>query len=198
VQLPFTTLRFDFNEEVTAASVGVNDLVLSQGRVTGASRVDADTVEYTLADISREGAFTVVLPAGVLADVFGNPNLSYTGTYDLDVGTVPFPTPLEAKAPLGSLVYDPLAEGVIGVADDTDSWTIALDAGQTITVVVQPDAALAPQVEVRDPGGTSLGTAGGAAGADAVLQTAPVASAGTYTITVGSVGQSSAARTVCG
>ena len=45
------------------------------------------------------------------------------------------PTPLLAKSPQGSLVYDPSIAG-IGLLADTDSFTLAVDPAQTITAIV--------------------------------------------------------------
>ena len=44
-------------------------------------------------------------------------------------------------APQGSLVYDPSATGVIGFAGDTDNFTLNVDPGQTITVLVTANTA---------------------------------------------------------
>ncbi len=93
--------------------------------------------------------------------------------------------PLEAEAPLGSLIYDPSVTGMIDPAGDTDSFTIDVDAGQTFTVLVTPAAGLQPTIELRDPANTLIGSnTGGAAGAAAILQAIPTGSAGTYTMTV--------------
>ena len=108
-----------------------------------------------------------------------------------------FPTPLTAVAPNGSLIYDPSAGAVIGPVGDTDSFTISLDAGQTITALVDPGPGLQPTVTVRDPSGAIIATASaGAAGADAVAQTAAVSTAGAYTLTVGSLASTTGKYTV--
>src|SRR5262249_54743860 len=85
-------------------------------------------------------------------------------------------------------IYDPSASGTVGFAGDTDSFTLAVDAGLTITLLVTPSAALQPTVELRGPGNTLIGSASGqAAGKKALLQTVPAAG-GLYTITVGGAG----------
>ncbi len=55
-----------------------------------------------------------------------------------DAGTQALPVPLVAVDPVGSLIYQsPFdANGVIAFAGDTDEFTIDLDAGQTVTVLV--------------------------------------------------------------
>lgn len=197
VSLPFTSLRIDVNEPVDPSTIGADDLVLNQGRVIGAAAIDADTIEYTLADISSEGMLAVVLPAGALADGHGNPMLPYEGALELDFGTVVFPTPLYAREPRGSLVYDGTAAGLISFAGDVDRFTLNIAGGQTITVAVDPAAGLQPAIEVFDPQGTSLGSASSASpGTDAVLQTVTASTAGTYTVAIGEVGGTTGACAV--
>ncbi len=96
-----------------------------------------------------------------------------------------FPLPLGAEAPLGSLIYDSAAIADIAASGETDSFTIDLNDGQTVSVVVDPDAGLRPTVELLDPGNASLGSATAATGENAVLQTIPTTGAGTYTVSVG-------------
>ncbi len=110
-------------------------------------------------------------------------------SFNLDTDTAPYPTPFEPKAPLGGLIYDPDVALLIQPAGDTDSLTIDLDAGQTMTVVVDPAVGLQPTIELLGPsGGAPLGSVSAeSAGLDTVLQTVAATSAGTYSITVGAV-----------
>jgi subtilisin family serine protease len=64
------------------------------------------------------------------------------------VDVVPFPTPLTAQEPLGSLVYTGSTDGVILSTEDMDAYTLLIDPGQTITVVVEPVDGLQPEVEL--------------------------------------------------
>src|SRR5262249_6055418 len=146
-----------------------------------------------------EGGLTITVGAGKLTDTFGNPNpAAFTASYSVDAGTVAFPAPLAAKLPLGSLVYDPVASGVITPAGGTDSFTLNIDPGQKITVVVHPTVAtLQPTVTLTDPASATLGTASAAAAnQDAILQTIPTTTGGVYTITVGGVGGTTGSYTV--
>src|SRR5262245_3607550 len=127
VTLPLTSLDVNFNEAYDPASIGIDDLSLSQGTVTGFSLLDADTVRYTLSGLASDGPWQVTMAAGAVTDAFGFANASFSGDYDLDVGTVAYPTPLVARPPLGSLIYDPSVAGSIGISGDTDSYTLAVD-----------------------------------------------------------------------
>jgi hypothetical protein len=195
---PFT-YDVNFNEPIAPGSIGTDDLLLSVGTVTGAMALDADTARYTLSGISTEGTLTITLPTGRVTDTFGNPNpAAFVGVYNVDIGTIPYPTPLVAKPTPGSLVYDPVTAGIVAAAGDSDSFTLAVDPGQTITVVVAPTtAALRPRVELRDPANALLGSATAAApGQNALLQTRPAARSGTYTVTVSGAGGTTGPYTV--
>ncbi|HAC91342.1 MAG TPA: hypothetical protein DCF63_12050, partial [Planctomycetaceae bacterium] len=179
-------LDLNFNEPILASSVQASDFTVNLGSVVSATLLDADTVRLTLGGLTNEGNLTVSLAAGALTDDFGNGNVEFSGSYVLEIETVPYPVPLTAKAPLGSLVYDRSISASIGVVGDTDTFTISLDPGQTISVLVTPSGpSLQPSVELRGPDNAPVGsvTAAGA-GQRALLNTQSVATAGTYTISV--------------
>ncbi len=177
VELPLTTVRVDFNEAFRADSIGADDLVLSYGAVVSAKVIDGDTAEYTLAGANREGAWSINIPAGTVLDTFGNPGAAFFAAFDMDFGQFPYPVPLGPEGPLGSLIYDPTMAGFVDPAGDTDTFSLLVDPGQTITLVVQPDSSLRPAADlfrVDDTGNTLLAHAeASAAGEDAVLQTVP-------------------------
>ena len=50
-----------------------------------------------------------------------------------------------AQRPLGSLVYDSRSTGAISPTTDSDSFTLSIDPGQTITVVASSNATLAAE-----------------------------------------------------
>ncbi|MHC4179946.1 MAG: S8 family serine peptidase, partial [Planctomycetota bacterium] len=108
----------------------------------------------------------------------------------------PLPLPLQAEPPLGGLIYDSPVSADIGASGETDDFTIDLDDGQTVTVVVDPDTTLQPTIQLSDPGSTVIGTAtAAAAGQQVVLQTIATTGAGTYTVTVGGAGTAGAYTT---
>jgi hypothetical protein len=174
IALPFTTLDVNFNEPYAAASVGVDDLELSQGTVTGFTLLDADTVRYMLSNVS-DASLTLVLNVkyGALTDLFGFPIQAYAGNFTVpDVVTSQYPAPFSAIMPLGSLVYDSHIPGAINVAADTDSFTINLDAGLKVTILADPGAALRPVLTFKDPANAVLAAnTAAAAGLDALIQT---------------------------
>lgn len=158
VELPLTTFDVNLNEPVDAASVSESDLALSQGFVTAFAVLpdaagDNTIIRFTLSGISTEGTLSASIAAGALTDEFGNPSLAFAGSYTLDIGTVPFPTPLAHMAPLGSLIYVGSFAGNIAPIGDTDSFTINVDAGQTMTIVAHPS----PTADILWVGPNSLG-----------------------------------------
>jgi hypothetical protein len=198
VLLPFTDLKVHFNRAYDPNTLTTSNLVLSQGTVTAATAVDATTADYTVA-VTDEGPLTFTIAGGALTDVNGNPMLPYSGSFTLQIGTVPLP-PTTASAPAGSLVYQTRYAGRTGIdfQGDTDNFTIAVNAGEQITVLVHPTGAtLRSTVQLFDPGNTLLGNATApAAGQDALLQTVAAATSGTYKVTVGGASGTLGAYTV--
>ncbi len=102
--------------------------------------------------------------------------------------TEPFPVPLFPVDPLGGLIYDGSVDSDISEVGDTDSFTIEVDARQTISLAVQSADSLRARVEVFDPLGVSVGSATAPSpGAAALLQTVSASRAGTYTVVVSGV-----------
>jgi len=117
--------------------------------------------------------------------------------FSIDNATLAYPTPLVSVAPAGSLIYDPSVSGIIGAIGDTDSFTLALDPGQTLSIVAVPGSTLRPTIELRSPSNVLLASATASAnGASALLQTAPVATSGTYTITISGAASTTGSYTV--
>src|SRR5262249_19189734 len=144
----------------------------------GVAVLDADTVEYTLAGITSEGTLTIQIGAGALTDVYGNSGAAFTGQLSLDFGTVSFPSPFVGLPPAGSLVYQADVSGTINVAGDTDSFTLAIDPNQRLSVEVIPAAGLQAAVDVEaidGPAPVLLGTATAAGpGLEAIVRTVPI------------------------
>src|SRR5262249_28111048 len=96
---------------------------------------------------------------------------AFSTSYVVDFGTLPFPVPLTPKAPLGSLIYDPVKAGVIETPGDVENFTIAVDPGQTITVLVTPGQTLQPTITLTGAGGPQASATAQAPGTSAFLQT---------------------------
>ena len=168
---PFT---FDvtFNEPVDPASVQTTDLQaygVSMEYVSAVTVLPGNTtVRFTISAARMEGVLSATIYGAAITDAFGNPGVTFSATYPVDFGTVPLATAMTtngsympnfaAESPLGSLIYDVTATalGSISPYGDTDSFTLPVDPGQTITVVVTPTGGgpptLRPTVELRDPG----------------------------------------------
>jgi Zn-dependent metalloprotease/methionine-rich copper-binding protein CopC len=189
---PFT-FDVNFNEVIDPASVQMSDLILNGiagASVTGVSLLPGNTTaRFTLGGITSEGALSATIATGAVTDAFGNPNQAFTGAYTVDIDTLAYPATLLPVNPLGSMIYSSSINGLIGAAGDTDTFTVALDVGQTATIVVTPGAGLQPTLQLLDPNGTPVGSvSASAAGQKTLLQTLPVANAGTYRIVLGGAG----------
>ena len=141
------TVRVFFNEAVNPATVGTGDFLVNQGTVVGATPVLGNTaVDVVISGLVAEGSLTLNIGANAFTDTAGNANpAGFSATYVLDYVTRPYPTPLTPKTPLGSLIYDPSIGGLINFAGDTDSFTLNVDPGQTITVLVDPAGTPTPR-----------------------------------------------------
>ncbi|MCU0963102.1 MAG: S8 family serine peptidase, partial [Pirellulaceae bacterium] len=187
-----------FNEPVDPNSISTSDLLLTGldgAAVHGATVApDGTTATFVIEGIGGEGTLVAQIAAGAITDVYGNPGAAFSASYVVDYGTAPYPVPLTPVAPLGSLIYDPVQYGFIDPAGDTDSFTVAVDPGQTITVLMESSATLRSTVRISGPGNAVLAsTTAAAPGADALLQAVRVPGqlAGNgpgptmYTVTVG-------------
>jgi len=184
----------NFNEAISPSSVQTFDLVL--GGIVGAT-VSAVTVlpgnttaRFTLTGIVDQGTLTANIMAGAIADAFGNPGGAFSGIYQVDVVTASYPTPLIAKNPLGSLIYDPTQNGVISFTGDIDNFTLSVDANQTFSVIVTTTTTtFVPQIEIRDPNNVFRGFANAAsAGQPAIIQTNYAEIGGLYNFAVSGAG----------
>src|SRR5262249_20766288 len=100
-----------------------------------------------------------------------------------------YPTPLTPVAPLGGLVYQGAPTfSTLSSAGETDRLPRAHTPGQPLTASPPPPPpGRQPTVAVSPGSGPPRAFSGPAAtaGLDAIVQTAPIAADGTYTITVG-------------
>jgi len=135
--LPVTSIVVDFNEDVDPASVDVNDLELSQGSVVAASVVDGDTVSYDVTGITTDRQLIVEIHDDALTDGFGNGNLAFTTTIELDIDTTAA-ADFKRVEPLGGLIFASHNEGRLASAADADRFEFFVEAGQTISVRVTP------------------------------------------------------------
>jgi hypothetical protein len=177
----YSATSFAFNAAGTVLTLNYANLPEDNYTLTLLSGATGGTNFTDQVGNALDGEFSGTFPSG---DGFAGGN--FVSGFTLDIGTIPFPTPLTPKLPLGSLIYDRTVTGSIGPAGDSDSFTLAVDAGQTLSVLVTPTTSgLTPVVELRDPANALLGSAtAAAAGNKVVLQTLPVASSGTYTLTI--------------
>ncbi len=100
-----------------------------------------------------------------------------------------------ALGPAGALIHEATHADTIGSVGETDTFSVALDAGQTLTLLVDPAAGLQPKLQLAGPGVSELAS-GAMSGGAALLQTVPVAAAGIYTVSVSGLGGTTGSYTV--
>ncbi len=221
------TATMKFNKELRTAELDTADVVLLGDETgqyqPDVFQYDAASATLSLqfADLPEDG-YTLTLTSGDggFEDTAGSnldgepvsfplpPNISGDGVpggdfvvrffTDRDAAQAPaFPLPLRQSGPAGGLVYTTAVDGLIGPAGDEDRFTIDVEAGQTISVVVSTHGDLLPTVELSGPQGTSLAAATAKAGRQSTfLQTLPASVAGTYTAVVGSASDEEGTYTV--
>lgn len=181
VPVPFTSFTVNFNEAINTGTVDTNDIILSQGSVTGFNIIDADSVEYIFDGVVAEPSVTITIPSWQIFDTFGNPNAKWSAEINVDYATATFSTNLYKQRPEGCLVSSGTRISRIGTGSDTDTFTIDVDAGQTLAVIATPSLGLQPSIKVKNPSDATIGTANAsAAGSPACLQPVACASDGTY------------------
>jgi hypothetical protein len=136
-----------------------------------------------------DDAFTFSLNAAEFQDTAGlplTPGFSVGFRTDIDLnGPVSFPTPFSPNDLLGSLGYNQSVSNAITGAGDTNTYTLSLNAGETLTVLLSASA-LQGTVQVTDPNNNVIGsTTAAALGTNALLQTLPVGTTGRYRLTIG-------------
>ena len=188
--VPVTDLVVQFNEAVNPYAISTSDFQLSQGSVVKAVPLTPESIDLTLSGVTQDALLTLTIPFPArLLDSFGVPNLAFTGLHRRHRRPQPYPTPLQGQPPAGSLIYDPSVSGSVGFVGDTDTYTLGLAAGQDLTMVLSTDANLIGAITLEDPVGNVIASATAAGpGDDVVLQTAPIATAGTYSLIVSDSG----------
>ncbi len=185
VTAPFTTLDLTFAADVNVATIGTNDLTLSQGTVTAANLQATNVVRYTLSGLTAEAAVNVTLPAGAVQNLSSIGNDAFAATYTVDVDTTSMSTPLVATSAGGVLSYTGLTTGTVNTTSDTDAFTLNLDADQSVSVQLLPSAGLRATLTLIGPGGVNQTTSSSANGLAASLTSVATPTAGLYTFTVG-------------
>ncbi|MEE8450983.1 MAG: pre-peptidase C-terminal domain-containing protein, partial [Thermoguttaceae bacterium] len=145
-------ITVDFNDSVLLSSLDASDLTISGIPAVAVTIVDHDTAVFDLPSTTLIDWDNVRIAAGAILDLQGTP----IEPFGVDL-TLPFPPPVNAKAPLGSLIYQSeLTGAAIDHWGDTDAFTIDVDPGQTMTVEITNDGWLEATVEIRDSAGNTI------------------------------------------
>ena len=182
-------LVVQFNKAIDPYSISTSNFQVSQGTITKAVPLIPNAVDLTISGITQNGYLTLTLAAGTLKDSFGVPNLPFSGTYGVDIATQGYPVPLAQAAPKGSLIYDPSVSGALVYPGETNTYTLNISAGQSLSQVLTVDSGLIGTITLKGPGGNTIASATGSGpGATVVLESSPIATSGTYSLIVGSSG----------
>ncbi len=160
--------------------------------VTGIGIEDAAQIAYRALNtyLSVNSQYQDARAAGVQAaeDIFGKNTPEHTATKDAwdAVGVYSEDVVVETVDEVfpGSMIY---ASSVVGTIPEIGSrnLVIELDAGQTLSVIVDADPGIVPSIDVYDPAGTLLAS-GTVTGTRAMVNVVSIADAGEYTIEIDS------------
>ena len=166
-----------FNEAIDPLSVSVADLQVSEGTVVLATPIRSDpndinspvlTVRYDLTGVTAAPLF-VTIKYGSITDLFGFPVEEANAQFGrLVIPATPFPTPLASYGPLGWEAFGGQVTGNLIDFGQIDSYSIELDAGQSLSVVADQLTSLRAQVRLFDPSGNPIALATGAQQGDPV------------------------------
>jgi len=143
-----TQIVIDFSEPIQPGSIDVGDLELSEGEVTTAAPVDADTAAYTVAGLPREGDVAYVLLHGAVLDAGGIPGLSHAGLFTLDDPYIDTYTPTDVpkdRSDEGTItsrltIVDPLLIGDVDVVLDITNTSVR----DLVATLIAPDGTEIP------------------------------------------------------
>ena len=154
----------------------------------------------TILTINYDGlpndTYSLTLYASGFENQVGIPLASnYVANFSVALGTAAFTTPFTPVKPLGDLIYTSTDDPILVTPTDVDYLTLSLNAGETLTLIGTPTSSdLQLAMTVLDPSNNVVASVtASAAGANAVIETAAIATTGTYTIVIsdanGNVGQ---------
>jgi len=155
VSLSLTNIILQVNEPINPATIGMEDLAVSQGAVSSATLLNSNTVSYGIQGVTKEAVLLVKLLAGALTDSYGNPSLIHEFMVNLDVETALFPVPLTRVPPAGSMIYEGSTRAFI-TENDTDDFTIELPGGHTVTAWATAEGNFQAVISLIDPWGQVL------------------------------------------
>ncbi|HVX60745.1 MAG TPA: pre-peptidase C-terminal domain-containing protein, partial [Pirellulales bacterium] len=181
----YSASSYSFNADGTILTLNYANLPDDHYTLTLHSGASGGSNFTDVVGNALDGEFHGSLPSGD-----GTAGGDFVAGFSLDPGTESFPTTFQAVDPAGSLIYDPAITRTVAYGGDTDGFTLAIDPGQTLSVLVQPSTpGMLPTVELLDPSGAVLASVtASAAGQNALLQTVAITTGGVYTITVGGAG----------
>ena len=140
--LPTFIYDVTFNKQINPATVATSSLNLSGipgALVTSASVLPGNmTAQFTIS-APTVGVLNLSIPAGTITDLYGNPGAFFSANYFVNLASPSaFPVPLTQTAPAGSLIYSGTLTGQIEPAGHSDTLTLNVNPGQTITAAVTP------------------------------------------------------------
>lgn len=159
------------------------------------SGIVEDDYQFTLT--SADGSFEDIPGWDLDGDFDGNEGGAYVLSFKAEPVVDSVPLPVVSQLPDGSMAFNvPTIDSQIDFADDTDSFTIDMDAGQTLSAVLTSAPWLQARMTLSGPDGGSVSpvtVTAAAQGNSLLIQTFAITEAGTYTFAVSSANDTTGA-----
>ncbi|MDO8208319.1 MAG: pre-peptidase C-terminal domain-containing protein, partial [Gallionella sp.] len=181
------TYRITLSEQVLLTSLDASDLTVNGVAAESVTVIDGNTLEFGIANaFDYVDQFDVAIADGALTSLSGQSVAAFNAVIDMDADTQAYPVPLAAVQPDGSLIYDPAPSALFHATGDEDDYTLEIEAGQVLTIILHTVPGVRGSISVYGPDGiTELGfSSAPGSGEDAILQTVAIGETGVYTIRV--------------
>jgi methionine-rich copper-binding protein CopC len=202
------SLQIDFSEPIATGQVDVADIVLAHPDhsehvtpISYAFNEDGTRLQLEYMGLrEHRWSFSLISsnqsfqdraghaldgePNAVLPSGDGTAGGDFCFTFRVDVETLALDPFIHPEIPLGAGISRADYTAQISPADDTDQYTLDLDAGQLLTVVVDPASNGMPHLTITGPAGSTLLDAVATHAGQAAFGSIRITGAGRYTLTV--------------
>ena len=153
------TLDLSFGNAVAIGSVQAGGFQVNGMPAESVRMIDSHTVRIQPTMLSS-GTWNVEVAAGTVQDLRGMDVQAFSGSVNVPIND----TLLEG------LLQETVFLGELGSSDPTDEWLVQLGVGQDVTILLEGEGALAPDVRLLAADGSQVASGAASAGGQAALQ----------------------------
>ena len=182
-------LRVDFDGPFDPTTVSPSNLVTSSGVVAAANILDADSVVYTVTELTGEDVLAVSFQENSIKDRDGNAIEPFSAVFYVDSGNIVPLDSFEAIQPLGASVYGQSHVGAISTNDDADQFEVTVEPDQRLGVTIVPRGDIQLSAVLEGPEGVVTSDAAGVPGEGLLLEfTSTLSTTSGFIVTIEGLG----------